>query len=417
MVLYSFTLKRYKHAFLVKGDTKPVKDFLKKDLKGKWKPKLGPGGWMFGMKRKEKVTGALRNKFRCNIIDETDVQPEDQNEDEMPLSALFGKPFRCNIIDKTDVQPEDEDEDEMPLSALFGKPVPKRGHEDEGDKPMSAAPVKKRPARPPGVVDQLHKTFKEAGDDLQAMRTVLSEAIKFLSAPRVKRGGGGGKMSERARQELLRADQVRLRDMTKKCLLRLWKNWQSQKPDVGASMAQKSLDADAGMLRECVDYVLMLIQQYETTGKSVEHALAGVAWAELRDVAKKIANGLMRKEASKESVTHEGKGTPALVQLALEELHGQGTAAEVRDWIEKNKTPGLLKKYNVVLNENATVATDRPEGTKVWHLTVSGCLSRNNDKKFQMTDERKEGAPVWRLVTDVSAPSSGGNECKRRRLS
>lgn len=209
-------------------------------------------------------------------------------------------------------------------------------------------------------------------------------------------------MTTKAKEELKRADQAHLRTMVLQCMRDLWKYWKSSKAE-----------ADAKLLKETVDRVLELIRSFETgRGQIEQKALAGISWGQLRKLAEKIAASLKAdaKEA-KASVSHEGHGTPALVKLALEKRGGQATTAEIIEWVETNKNKAVVKKTGVCLNSKDTTAKDRREGTKVWHLTVSSCLSSRPE--FVKVDSQIPNGP-WRLFDpDVACEQVG----KRRRVS
>ena len=84
----------------------------------------------------------------------------------------------------------------------------------------------------------------------------------------------------------------------------------------------------------------------------MKEAKAGQEWAQLRALAEEITIGLKAEEQSKEVVLHEGKGTLALIKLALNRLKGEATAREIIDWIEKNRNKRFVTCLDVCLNQN-----------------------------------------------------------------
>lgn len=165
---------------------------------------------------------------------------------------------------------------------------------------------------------------------------------------------------------------------------------------------------DTILLQKCVEEVLRVVSNYEASGNELHKACAGSAWSKLRELAETIQKSLSeeKEEGEKAKVLHEGCGTLGLVQLALHRLGGKATSTEVRDWIENNKTSPAVKNLGCKLNEKATTARDRQEGTKVWHLTVSSCLSEHKGVHWQL--EKKDGVNVW---SALSSPP----DAKRRR--
>ena len=55
-------LHDYKKYTLVKDDTYRVNDFIENDLRCKWCPRVGPGGWMFPSSRKTDLTKSVEAK-------------------------------------------------------------------------------------------------------------------------------------------------------------------------------------------------------------------------------------------------------------------------------------------------------------------------------------------------------------------
>merc|ERR1712113_1288209 len=89
-----------------------------------------------------------------------------------------------------------------------------------------------------------------------------------------------------------------------------------------------------------------------------------------------------------------GHGTEAVVELALRTLGGKATSADVVKWIAKHKKKRMVTRLQCALNENSTKAKDRPEGMKVWELTVRGCLSSSG--RFKLVDKQRH---LWQLST------------------
>jgi len=339
-------LHEYKRCTVVKGDTREVKDFLKKDLKCKWRPHVGPGGWMFPTSRKIELTKKVEAKGYVVM---------DGGKWKAPATEV--------------------DEDDAPLVELFKK-LP------------TCAP------RLPHQVNGLHQQFVAGGEDVNVMRCILPDIVDILSAPREKLGLDGKKMTAKARTELSRKDQLRLREMALKCMRALWN--QSQ-----------ALKADTELLQRSAHHILELIRKYEACGAQLENAKAAGEWKQLRALAGEILaeheededlaeNGEEEEEKqSRTTVPVLGHGTEGLVELALGKLGGKATAAKVVQWIEKHKNKPMVTRLQCALNEHPTTAKDRPEGMKVWELTVRGCLSSNS--RFQLVDKKRH---LWQLCTD-----------------
>merc|ERR1712187_244781 len=98
---------------------------------------------------------------------------------------------------------------------------------------------------------------------------------------------------------------------------------------------------------------------------------------------------------SKAVVPHEGRGTLGVVTLALRQLGGEATTSQIKEWIEKNRADPRVKGLGARLNENSTSAKDRPDGTKIWHLTVSSCLSGSD--QFKLAGKKRDGGNVWQF--------------------
>lgn len=241
------------------------------------------------------------------------------------------------------------------------------------------------------------ETFKTSGGDIAVMRKLLPEAIAALSAPRVNRGLTGDRMTSKARAELKRGDQRRLRSMVQSCLRKVYDCWRNQ----------RSAD-DQVLVQSAVDQIMKIIEDYEASGAQIGAARAGREWEDLRDLVQEIADGLKAEVRTESNVIHEGRNTVLLVQLALKRLGGQASTKDVLGWIEKNIAEA--KKLDVKLNSHSTTAKDRPEGTKVWHLTVSACLSQHKDTHWRLRKE--DGVYVWREFNGAEAAL--GN--KKRRL-
>merc|ERR1719215_2467196 len=129
---------------------------------------------MFPRSKKSQVEKSLKNHLPCSIHDQTVDRPS-------PVAAAESGKVAARV--------KMEDNEGM----------------REG--------VKKRPARAADLVDGLCHRFDDHGTDAHEIRVILPQAVHALSAPRTKRGGGDGdKMTARARQELQRRDQPRLRE-------------------------------------------------------------------------------------------------------------------------------------------------------------------------------------------------------------
>merc|ERR1712181_2954 len=124
--------------------------------------------------------------------------------------------------------------------------------------------------------------------------------------------------------------------------------------------------------------------------------------------------GDANSNTAKTIVSREGHGTPALVRLALEKLGGHATTAQIIQWIETNKNEAVVQNVGVCLNSKDTAAKDRPEGTKVWHLTVCGCLSSRSE--FVKVDPNSRFGS-WRLAANEGDVQENDVATKRRRVS
>lgn len=372
--MVKLTLHEYKRCTLVKGDTREVKHFLKNDLKCKWRPLVGPGGWMFPTSRKIEFTKKM--KAEGYVL-------EDKGKWKVPASEV--------------------DEDDAPLVKI--------------KETLMCAP------RPTHQVNELHQKFVDGGDDVNVMRGILPEVIAILSAPREKLGLDGKKMTAKARRELERKDQQRLRTMALKCIRIV-------------SDQTQALATDAGLLQRSACHILELIRKYEAGGAQLENAKASDEWKRLRAMAGKIlADEEENEEEGREMEEEEqdddndeedfaedekdegedeeqdhsraavpvlGHGYRSIVEFALGKLGGKATAAAVCQWIEKNKDKPMVTRLQCGLNEKPSTAMDRPKGTKAWHLSVRSSLSSNS--RCQLVDKRRH---VWQLCTaqgEVHAP-------------
>merc|ERR1712187_892891 len=107
------------------------------------------------------------------------------------------------------------------------------------------------------------------------------------------------------------------------------------------------------------------------------------------------------------SVAREGRETDALIELALSKL-GKATAAQIQEWIEKNKNTRAVKETGARLDENATSSKDRPDGMAIWRISVSSRLS--SCSKFTLNKESR----TWSLSLCSSKPRAYGTDTSKR---
>merc|ERR1711956_126967 len=98
---------------------------------------------------------------------------------------------------------------------------------------------------------------------------------------------------------------------------------------------------------------------------------AGNSWHKLKALVVDIGEQLpeeMRPKKPGYSVSHEGRGTKTLVELALVEMWGRASSQDIIAWIE-----------------------DHPQVAKVWHTTLRSVLARY----FKRSTKRQNGAYQW----------------------
>lgn len=146
------------------------------------------------------------------------------------ITTLRGHLRRCEILDEsklgnvsgTESCDADENADTLPTGHDGHPPKP-----HAQDAPTEPATKHSLPSRPPNLVNELQRRLADAREDLDEVRGVLPEAVGVLAAPRTKRGLEGRRpMTAKARAELERADQHRLREIVMKCMRRVWEQWQ-----------------------------------------------------------------------------------------------------------------------------------------------------------------------------------------------
>merc|ERR1719310_925755 len=196
-------------------------------------------------------------------------------------------------------------------------------------------------------------------------------------------------MTDRAKAELKSKDQPRLRSMVSECLRMRWKAWRNTKNE-----------DDATLLRETVDQILEQIRDFETRNElriGFSSIYAAKAWKKLQKLACDIDAALRSAEDAaqpepRQSVSKTGSHYKTVCIEALKNLpNRQGTAAQIRSWVEANRDGNVVRNTGVTLNMAMSTSKNTPN-RRAWEQTISSCLSHHK-KAFK--GEKRTG--VWKL--------------------
>lgn len=224
-------------------------------------------------------------------------------------------------------------------------------------------------------VEALEACLRDCHGDVYKLRDTLLAAVKNLMSPRRILGKGGGKpLSEEAILALKMQRQVRLREVVMACL-----------NEIHAS------GVGGEVLNIAMNSVRNLIEKFENRADDVCTAVKGDQWYKLKELMGNINGRPLALEnggdeeaggsaqSSRTSAKHEGKGTKALVEMALTEFGGQATTQQIFEWVESH--PDITSEYSSIrVNQNMRVnkRTKDPDNAKaipVWHGTIRSVLS------------------------------------------
>jgi len=226
-------------------------------------------------------------------------------------------------------------------------------------------------------VDNYEETLRQAGSDVHKLRDILLSAMKELRAPKRKGSDQGGlsKMTPEAIAELQMLRQQRLKDVVFACLQGIWAS------KIGGELLRASLEE-----------VGSLIAKFESKAEDVRDAQAGNSWHKLKALVVDIGEQLpeeMRPKKPGYCVSHEGRGTKTLVELALVEMGGRASTQDIIAWIEDH--PQVAEEHSGIKINRRVKNNLKGRQCKVWHTTLRSVLSNY----FKKSTKRQNGAYQW----------------------
>jgi len=246
-------------------------------------------------------------------------------------------------------------------------------------------------------VDHYEEILRQAGSDVHKLRDILLSAVKELRAPKKKGSdlGGLSKLSAEDIAEMKMIRQQRLKDVVFACLQGIWAS------KVGGEL-----------LRAALEEVTGLISKFESRADDVRDAQAGNSWHKLKALVADISEQLpeeMRPRQPQKCVSHEGRGTKALVELALCDMGGRASTLDIIAWIEDH--PEVAEEKSGIKINRREKKNHRGRSVKVWHTTLRAVLSNY----FKKSKNRHKGAYQWTLnkvrANEEAAPLADAEAC------